>query len=206
MPLYIYVAAFCVASIPLVVWSIARRRHTSTRARRNLGISTGAIGRPVRGVRPASRTREREIERQLPDVLDQLTVIIEAGLGFDAAMVRLASTSDGPVVDELTRVLHDLRLGGRRDAALCRRAERTESGGLRSFAVAMAQAGEQGLPMAAALRAHAAEVREKRRVGAEARARRVPVRILLPLALCVLPTLFVVIVGPVVIHYQDGFG
>ena len=153
-----------------------------------------------------AKEREAELELQLPDVLDQLTISIEAGLGFDAAMARLVATSDGPVVEQMNRLLQDVRLGLPRDAALRGLAERTESGDLRTFANAMAQAGKHGLPMASVLRAQAAEVREKRKFRAEERAHKVPVKILMPLVLCVLPTLFIVLIGPAIIRYQDGFG
>ena len=153
-----------------------------------------------------ANAREAEVELQLPDVLDQLTISIEAGLGFDAAMARLVGTTDGPVVDQMARVLQDVRLGLARDAALRGLAERTESPDLRSFANAMAQAGKHGLPMANVLRAQAAEAREKRKFRAEERAHKVPVKILMPLVLCVLPTLFLVLIGPAIIRYNDGFG
>jgi len=151
-------------------------------------------------------TREAEIALQLPDVLDQLTISIEAGLGFDAAMARLVASSQGPVVEQMARVLQDMRLGMARDAALTGLADRTESPDLRSFANAMAQAGKHGLAMAGVLRAQAAEAREKRKFRAEEQAYKVPVKILMPLMLCILPTLFLVLIGPAVIRYNEGFG
>lgn len=150
--------------------------------------------------------RELKLDLQLPDVLDQLTISVEAGLGFDSALKRLTESSEGPVTDQLARVLQDMRLGLSRDAALKTLAERTDSPDLRSFANAMAQAGRHGLPIASVLRAQAAEAREKRKFRAEERANKVPVKILVPLILCVLPTLFIVLIGPAVIRYQDGFG
>lgn len=149
---------------------------------------------------------EVEVELQLPDVLDQLTISIEAGLGFDAAMARLVETTEGPVVDQLARALQDIRLGLSRDAALRALAERTDSPDLRAFANAMAQAGKHGLPLGSVLRAQAAEAREKRTFRAEERAHKVPVKILMPLMLCVLPTLFLVLIGPAIIRYNEGFG
>ena len=139
-------------------------------------------------------------------MLDQLTISIEAGLGFDGAMARLVATSEGPVVDQMTRVLQDVRLGLSRDVALRGMAERTQSPDLRTFANAMAQAGKHGLAMAGVLRAQALEAREKRKFRAEERANKVPVKILIPLVLCVLPTLFIVLIGPAVIRYNEGFG
>ena len=153
-----------------------------------------------------AKARELEIELQLPDVLDQLTISIEAGLGFDAAMARLVETTEGPVVDQLARVLQDVRLGLSRDGALRGLAARTGSADLRTFANAMAQAGKHGLAMATVLRAQTIEVREKRKFRAEERANKIPVKILIPLVLCVLPTLFIVLLGPAVMRYTDGFG
>jgi tight adherence protein C len=156
----------------------------------------------------ASRATNREVQLdlQLPDVLDQLTISVEAGLGFDSALKRLTDSSEGPVTDQLARVLQDMRLGLSRDAALRSLADRTDSPDLRSFANAMAQAGRHGLPVASVLRAQAAEAREKRKFRAEERANKVPVKILVPLIFCVLPALFIVLIGPAVIRYQDGFG
>lgn len=153
-----------------------------------------------------AKAREVEIEIQLPDVLDQLTISVEAGLGFDAALLRLTQSSEGPVTDQLSRVMQDIRLGLARDAALKALATRTESPDLRTFANAMAQAGRHGLPIGSVLRAQAAEAREKRKFRAEERAHKVPVKILIPLVLCVLPALFIVLLGPAVIRYNEGFG
>lgn len=153
-----------------------------------------------------AKEREAKIETQLPDVLDQLTISVEAGLGFDAALMRLTHSSDGPVNEQLSRVLQDMRLGLSRDAALKAMADRTESSDLRTFANAMGQAGRHGLPVGSVLRAQAAEARERRKFRAEERAQKVPVKILMPLVLCVLPTLFIVLIGPAVIRYVEGFG
>lgn len=150
--------------------------------------------------------REQDIAIQLPDVLDQLTISVEAGLGFDAALLRLTRTSEGPVTEQLDRVLQDMRLGLSRDAALKSLADRTDSPDLRTFANAMAQAGRHGLPIGNVLRAQAAEAREKRKFRAEERAHKVPVKILIPLVLCVLPVLFLVLIGPAVIRYSETLG
>ena len=153
-----------------------------------------------------AKEREAQIELQLPDILDQLTISIEAGLGFDAALVRLTESSDGPVTDELSRMLQDMRLGLSRDAALKALANRTESADLRTFANAMGQAGRHGLAIGSVLRAQAAEARERRKFRAEERAHKVPVKILVPLVVCILPTLFIVLIGPAAIRYTEGFG
>jgi tight adherence protein C len=168
------------------------------------GLATWVL--PDLEIAGRASARELELDLQLPDVLDQLTISVEAGLGFDSALKRMTESSEGPVTDQLARVLQDMRLGLARDAALKALADRTDSPDLRSFANAMAQAGRHGLPIATVLRAQAAEAREKRKFRAEERANKVPVKILVPLILCVLPTLFIVLIGPAVIRYQDGFG
>lgn len=153
-----------------------------------------------------ANARETEIERQMPDVLDQLTISIEAGLGFDAAMSRLVQSSKGPLVDQLARILQDMRFGASREEALKSLAQRTGSSELRRFANAMALAGRHGIAVGAVLRAQAAESREKRKFRAQEAANKVPVKILIPLVLFVLPTLFIVLLGPAVIRYRESFG
>lgn len=151
-----------------------------------------------------ARARTEAIEIQLPDVLDQLTISIEAGLGYEAALSRLVATSDGPIIEEFRRVLQDIRLGLPRDGALQALADRSESKDLRNFASALAQSTRHGLPITSVLRAQASEAREKRRYRAEEKAMKIPVKVLGPLILCILPTLFIILMGPAAIRISDA--
>ena len=149
--------------------------------------------------------RQGMIEKQLPDVIDQLTVSVEAGLGFDAAMARSAEGRTGPLADELARVLQDLQVGVDRQVALERMVERTDVPDLKAFVVAVRQSTRHGLPIARVLKVQSQELREKRRSRVEEKAAQLPVKIVFPLVFCILPSLFVIILGPAGINIADSF-
>ena len=149
--------------------------------------------------------RQSIIERQLPDVMDQLTVSVEAGLGFDAAMVRSAEGRTGPLADELRRVNQDIQVGMPREEALERMVERTEVADLRQFVVSVRQSTKHGLPIGRVLRVQSQELREKRRARVEEKAASLPVKIVFPLVFCILPSLFVVILGPAALSIGSDF-
>jgi tight adherence protein C len=146
------------------------------------------------------RERQKEIERSFPGVLDQLTICVEAGLGLDAALARAAHSGKGPLADELERVLQDVQLGVSRQAALEAMVKRTDVGDIRHFVVALGQANRYGVPIVQALRVQAAEARDHRRTRAEERAQKLSVKLLFPLVFCILPALFVVLLGPAAIR------
>ena len=149
--------------------------------------------------------RQGQIEKSLPDVIDQLTVSVEAGLGFDAAMARSAEGRSGPLADELARVLQDLQVGVDRQTALDRLVERTNVPDLRGFVTAIRQSTRHGLPIANVLKVQSQELREKRRARVEEKAAQLPVKIVFPLVFCILPSLFVIILGPAGINIMDSF-
>lgn len=151
-----------------------------------------------------AETRSREIGYQLPDVLDQMTVSVEAGLGFDAAMARVVKEDEGPLIDELGRAMQDVQLGVRRSDALGAILERTDSPDLRHFLLALTQAERLGMPLARVLRVQAKEMRHKRRMRAEEAAMKTPVKLVFPLIMCILPALFVVIMGPAAIRITES--
>jgi tight adherence protein C len=140
--------------------------------------------------------RQEAIRKALPDVLDMLTVCVEAGLGFDAALAQVARTTTGPLAAECTRVLQEMQIGKSRTQALRAMAERTTVGELRAFASALVQASELGIAVARVLREQAKEMRIRRRQRAEEQAQKVTVKILFPLIFFLFPALFVVIMGP----------
>ncbi len=140
--------------------------------------------------------RQERIQRNLPDAMDMLTVCVEAGLGFDAALAQVARNTSGPLAAELSRALQEMQIGKSRTEALRALAERTTAPELRAFVSALVQAGELGISIAAVLREQAKEMRLKRRQRAEDQAQKVPVKILFPLIACLFPALFVVIIGP----------
>jgi tight adherence protein C len=143
-----------------------------------------------------AQQRQKEIRRMLPDTLDQMTICVEAGLGFEGAMARAAKTGSGPVAEEFRRTLQEMQIGATRGQALRSLQQRTDVQELRRFTTALTQAEAYGLPIADVLRVQAAELRMKRKQRAEERAMKLPVKVVFPLVLCILPALFVVVLGP----------
>jgi tight adherence protein C len=144
----------------------------------------------------AGLRRQARIQRAMPDSLDMLTVCMEAGLGFDAALAQVAQNTDGPLAAEFTRALQEMQIGQSRSDALRAVLTRTTAPELRVFVAALIQAGELGIPIARVLREQASEMRIRRRQRAEEQAQKVPVKIMFPLVGCLFPALLVVIIGP----------
>ena len=151
-----------------------------------------------------AKDRAKLIEKQLPDMLDQMTIGVEAGLGFDAALARVAQENEGPLAEEFGRMMQDRQLGMSREGAFNRIVDRTSSGDLKHFVLALTQADKHGMPLATVLRVQADEMRQKRRVRAEEKALALPVKLVLPLVLCILPALFIVILGPAAFRLSEG--
>ncbi|MGH9157341.1 MAG: type II secretion system F family protein [Acidimicrobiales bacterium] len=149
--------------------------------------------------------RQKQIAMELPDTLDQITISVEAGLGFDAALSRTARTGKGPLAEELLRTLQDARAGMSRSQALRRLTARTDVGELHHFVLAVIQAESYGVPIAQVLRVQSAELRVKRRQKAEEKAMKIPVKVLFPLMVCILPCMFIVIIGPAGIRIARTF-
>lgn len=149
--------------------------------------------------------RNQAIELELADTLDQMTIAVEAGLGFDSAMARAGRNGKGPLAEELVRTLQDIQMGRSRRQAYEALATRTDTVDLRRFIRAIIQADAYGISVADVLRTQASELRSKRRQRAEHKAMQVPVKVIFPLMLCVLPVLFIVLLGPVVLHVISVF-
>lgn len=171
-----------------------------------LALPLIAFSAPDVVLRLKAKTRQQQIRVSLPDTLDQITVCVEAGLAFESAMARAATTGTGPLADELVRTLQDVQLGVPRREAMRRLSERNEVDELRQFVQAIVQAEEHGVPIARVLRIQAAELREKRRQAAEERAMKVGIKMLFPLVICILPTVFIVILAPAIFGLVDSLG
>jgi len=149
--------------------------------------------------------RQAMIQLELPDTLDQLTIAVEAGLGFEAAMMRAGRNGKGPLGEELVRTLQDIQVGQPRRDAYLALAGRTTVVDLRRFLRAVIQADTYGVAVANVLRTQASEMRMKRRQRAEEKAMQIPVKVIFPLMLCILPTFFIVLLGPAVIGIVAAF-
>ena len=148
--------------------------------------------------------RTEKIARALPDALDLLTISVEAGLGFDAALSHVARNTEGPLADEFARVLQEMQIGLGRSSALRALGDRTHVSELRGFVSSMVQADAFGIPIGQVLRVQSSEIRIKRRQRAEELAQKVPVKILFPLMLFILPCLFIAVMGPAVIGVMNS--
>jgi len=165
-----------------------------------IGVAlAGYLGPEVVLARMAA-ARQLVLSNQLPDTLDQLTICVEAGLGFDAALLRTSRSGHGPLSEEVTRLLQELRVGVPRAEALNNLLARTNVPELRQFVHAVVQAETYGVPISRVLRAQSGEQREKRQFRAEERAMQLPVKVIFPLVFCILPTIFIVVLGPAFIH------
>ena len=149
--------------------------------------------------------RAERLQRDLPDAIDLLTISVESGLGFDAAVQQVARNTEGPLADEFSRVLREMQIGMGRADALRALGERTNVGDVRTFVGAMVQADSFGIPIAQVLRVQSAEMRVTRRQRAEEKAQQLPVKITIPLNFCILPTLFIAVMGPAVLSIMDSF-
>ena len=170
-----------------------------------VGAALGWFG-PTIWIYQKASDRSELIRRSLPDAMDLLTISVEAGLAFDAALSQVARKTDGPLAGEFARVLQEMQIGTGRADTLRALAGRTDVAELKSFIGSMVQADSLGIPVASVLRVQASEMRVKRSQLAEERAQKVPVKILFPLIFCIMPTLFVVILGPAVITITTRFG
>ncbi|HZB19417.1 MAG TPA: type II secretion system F family protein [Blastococcus sp.] len=154
-----------------------------------------------------SRGQERQdaIGLELADTLDQMTIAVEAGLGFESAMSRAGKNGKGPLAEELVRTLQDIAVGQPRREAYLALADRTAVPDLRRFIGAVLQADAYGVSIADVLRTQAQEMRLKRRQRAEEKAMQIPVKVIFPLILCILPTLFIVLLGPAAMDMMEAF-
>jgi tight adherence protein C len=155
---------------------------------------------PVALLDGKAQSRQEHIRRMLADTIDLLTISVEAGLAFDAALLHARRSMKGPLSEEIGRMLHEMQLGIARSDAMRNLSDRTNVEELRSFVLAMVQADVFGVSVANVLRSQSQELRTKRRQRAEERAMKIPVKLLFPMIVCILPALLIIVVGPGVIR------
>jgi len=164
-----------------------------------LGCVVGAIG-PSSRLNAKVAARQRSIQRGLPDVMDLLVISVEAGLGFEQALDRVIANVPGELAEEFARVLGETQAGSSRSDALRNLQARVDTPEIRSFVLAMIQADTFGVSIGRVLRAQADEMRIKRRQMAQEKAQKAPVKMMIPMVLCIFPALFVVVLGPAIIN------
>jgi tight adherence protein C len=200
---------FAAAGLAFVGFVLARATHRTGLIFILAVVLSGLIGYLMPGawLGQAAAARQEAIRRALPDTMDLLTISVEAGLGFDAALAQVLRNVPGPLSQEIARMLQEMQLGVTRVDAFRHLAERTSVDELRGFTLAMIQADIFGVSIAGVLRAQSKELRVKRRQRAERKAMTSPLKLLFPLIFCILPALFVVVLGPGAIKIlHDFFG
>jgi len=160
---------------------------------------------PSAAIAARASKRQKEIRKALSDTMDLLTISVEAGLGFDAALGQVVRNVPGPLSDEISRMLQEMQIGVSRTEALRHLTERTEVPELDGFVLSMIQADKYGVGVAKVLRSQSQELRQKRRQRAEETAQKVPLKLLFPTIFMLLPALFVVILGPGIIKIYEAF-
>ncbi len=149
--------------------------------------------------------RSKKLVLQLPDILDLLTVSVEAGLSFDSAMGKVTEKAKGELVSEFDLVLNEIQLGKTRRDALMDMSKRCNVSEINAFIFSVVQGEKMGVSIAKVLRIQAAQARDKRKQRAREQAMKAPVKILIPLALFIFPTIFVILLGPAVIQIFEHF-
>jgi tight adherence protein C len=151
---------------------------------------------PGRKLRGQVESREQNIRRQLPDIMDLLVICMEAGLGFTSAVSRTVANLDGEMADEFALALGEMRAGATRGDALSGLAERVQIPEIRSFVAAIRQADQFGISVSTVLRNQADDMRISRRQAAQEKAMKAPVKMLVPMVFCIFPPMFLVVIGP----------
>jgi tight adherence protein C len=172
-----------------------------------LALGGAAIGFIAPDFYINSRVRGRKgiMQAELPNVLDLLCVSVEAGLGFDAALVKLSERMQGPLVDEFNLVLHEMRIGESRAAALKNLSERVEVPEVSQFCRAIIQADQLGIALSRILRVQSHDMRIKRQLAAEEKAMKAPIKMLFPTVMFIFPAMFVVALGPAALNLMNAF-
>jgi tight adherence protein C len=152
----------------------------------------------------AGQNRVTAIDAALPDAIDLLSLCVESGLSFEAAASRVSINMDGPVAEEFGAVLGEIQLGKSRAEALESLVNRTKSVGLSRFASAVLQVDRLGIPISSVLQEQASEMRRSRKDYAREQAQKVTVKILAPLMVCLLPAVFIVVIGPALVTLFTG--
>lgn len=170
-----------------------------------IGVSALSFIGPDMYLTRKARARSEEMARMLPDTLDLLTVSVEAGLGFDAAIGKVCEKMDGPLIEEFAIMAREIRVGEARRNALRNMGERAGSPEVQSFARSIIQADELGTSLGRTLRVQAQDMRIKRQIAAEEKAMKAPVKMLFPTVLFIFPAMFIVILGPAFLNIMESF-
>ncbi|MEA4890545.1 MAG: type II secretion system F family protein [Clostridiaceae bacterium] len=161
---------------------------------------TAAVAAPPFYLRARIKSRQQTIQNQMPSVMDVLGVSIEAGLGFDAALLKVIERFKGPLIDELNQVYREIQMGTPKREALAALNQRSNVSELQTFASAIIQSEQFGTPMKNVLRSQAQQLRVSRRQQAQEKGMKAPVRMMLPMVIFIFPVIFIILLGPTIIN------
>jgi tight adherence protein C len=157
-------------------------------------------------VRRRAQARAQEIEREMPNLIDQLVVTLEAGIGFSSSLQMAAARFKGALGEEMRLTLQEQRMGVELTESLTNLRERIDSPNLKSFVRSVVQGERLGVSIGSVMRDLSIDMRKRRRQRAEEQAQKTPVKMLIPLIFLILPTLFIVVLAPPMISFVKGFG
>jgi tight adherence protein C len=172
-----------------------------------LALVCGLIGFfvPDLWITMRARSRKERIRAELPDALDLLAVSVEAGLGFDGAISKLTEHMEGPLAEEFSLTLGEMRIGESRQEALKKMAQRVDTPEIAAFSRAIIQADQLGISLGRILKVQAADTRNRRQAAAEERAMKAPIKMLFPTVIFIFPAMFLVILGPAFLNLAKLF-
>jgi len=194
--------------LSLLLFSIFLLMNTGLLTRLEMGIIGFLIGYilPNYWLKAKAKQRQKEIEKTLPDVLDLLTVSVEAGLGFDAALLKVVEKQKGVLAEEFLRVLQEIKMGRPRRETLRDLAKRNKPAeDLSNVVASLVQADQLGISIGGVLRNQAIQIRQKQRQRAEEKAQKAPVKMMIPLVFFVFPSIFIIVIGPAIIQIIGMF-
>lgn len=151
------------------------------------------------------RKRQSEVAKSMPDIMDLLTVSVEAGLTFDSALSKVVEKMPGSLAREFETVLQEIKVGKTKKEALYQMADRIGVQDLRSFVSAVVQADQLGVSLGRVLRLQSEQIRQNRKQRISEKAMKAPIKMLIPMVVFIFPTIFIVLLGPVVINLISMF-
>ena len=206
---FLAIRVVTVVAAPVAIWLFYFWNPIGLSGNTQLGVTALVVLLLILGpdaqLNRAVEERQTEILRGLPDIIDLLVISVEAGLGFEQALQRVITSIEGPLPDEFSRMLGEVRAGSTRAEAMRAMDARIEVPEVRSFVLAILQADAFGVSIGRVLRTQAEEMRIKRRQLAEEKAQKAPVKMLIPMVFCIFPALFTIVLGPAVIRISENF-
>jgi tight adherence protein C len=191
-------ASLMLTVLAFLLLTVSGRPFTTRIIGAAIGLALGYL-MPALLIRSKIQRRQDEVVKALPDALDLLTICVEAGLGFDAAMFKVAEKWDNELSRAFGRVIQEIRLGKLRREALREMDHNLEVTDVTSFVAAVIQADQLGVSMAKVMRIQSEQMRIKRRQRAEEKAHQAPVKMLFPLVFLIFPAIYIVLLGPAVL-------